>query len=161
MFYRFIITPITYYVNRVLFLFLFSFKEMIFQHLLTLFHIFLIIMPIITIGFKRVVLHVCPNHLIRAKVCITKSEIYMRTWRSPMSAASQGAFVVIPEISRSDISQIIETGKLQVKGFTAACFFVRSVGHSYRLLPTTAPSHKRTRCSPTPENIAQRLCRAC
>ena len=30
----------------------------------------------------------------------------MRTWRSPMSAASQGAFVVIPEISHSDISYI-------------------------------------------------------
>ena len=30
----------------------------------------------------------------------------MRTWRSPMSAASQGAFVVIPEISHSDISGI-------------------------------------------------------
>ena len=29
---------------------------------------------------------------------ITKSEISMRTWRSPMSAASQGAFVDIPEI---------------------------------------------------------------
>ncbi len=37
---------------------------------------------------------------------ITKSEISMRTWRSPMSAASQGAFVVIPEISHSDISYI-------------------------------------------------------
>ena len=32
----------------------------------------------------------------------------MRTWRSPMSAASQGAFVVIPEISHSDISYIIK-----------------------------------------------------
>ena len=31
----------------------------------------------------------------------------MRTWRSPMSATSQGAFVVIPEISHSDISDII------------------------------------------------------
>ena len=37
---------------------------------------------------------------------ITKSEISMRTWRSPMSAASQGAFVVIPEISLCDISYI-------------------------------------------------------
>ena len=43
---------------------------------------------------------------IRTKVRITKSEISMRTWRSPMSAASQGAFVVIPEISHSDISYI-------------------------------------------------------
>ena len=41
---------------------------------------------------------------------ITKSEISMRTWRSPMSAASQGAFVVIPEISHSDISYIIKNG---------------------------------------------------
>ena len=42
---------------------------------------------------------------------ITKSEISMRTWRSPMSAASQGAFVVIPEISHSDISYIIKKQK--------------------------------------------------
>jgi len=42
------------------------------------------------------------------KVRITKSEISMRTWRSPMSAASQGAFVVIPEISHSDISYIMK-----------------------------------------------------
>ena len=35
---------------------------------------------------------------------ITKSEISTRTWHSPMSAASQGAFVVIPGIPRSDIS---------------------------------------------------------
>ena len=42
--------------------------------------------------------------LLRTKTRITKSEISMRTWRSPMSAASQGAFVVIPEISHSDIS---------------------------------------------------------
>ena len=33
-------------------------------------------------------------------------QISMRTWRSPMSAASQGAFVVIPEISLCDISYI-------------------------------------------------------
>ena len=39
---------------------------------------------------------------------ITKSEISMRTWRSPMSAASQGAFVDIPEISLRDISYIIK-----------------------------------------------------
>ena len=32
----------------------------------------------------------------------------MRTWRSPMSATSQGAFVVIPEISLYDISYIIK-----------------------------------------------------
>ena len=41
---------------------------------------------------------------MRTKVRITKSEISMRTWRSPMSATSQGAFVVIPEISLCDIS---------------------------------------------------------
>ena len=35
----------------------------------------------------------------------------MRTWRSPMSATSQGAFVVIPEISHSDISYIIKKTK--------------------------------------------------
>ena len=37
-------------------------------------------------------------------------QISMRTWRSPMSATSQGAFVVIPEISHSDISYIIKNG---------------------------------------------------
>ena len=41
---------------------------------------------------------------VGTKVRITKSEISMRTWRSPMSATSQGAFVVIPEISLYDIS---------------------------------------------------------
>ena len=40
----------------------------------------------------------------RTKVRITKSEISMRTWRSPMSTASQGAFAVIPEIPLADIS---------------------------------------------------------
>ena len=39
---------------------------------------------------------------------ITKSEISMHTWRSPMNTASQGAFVVIPEISHGDISNIIK-----------------------------------------------------
>ena len=53
------------------------------------------------------------RHLLRkkavwTKVRITKSEISMRTWRSPMSATSQGAFVVIPEISLYDISYIIK-----------------------------------------------------
>ena len=44
------------------------------------------------------------------KVRKTKSEISMRTWRSPMSAALQGAFVVIPEIPLCDISYIIKKG---------------------------------------------------
>ena len=48
------------------------------------------------------------DHTIRTKARITKSEISMRIWRSPMSAASQGAFVVIPEISHGDISYIIK-----------------------------------------------------
>ena len=47
------------------------------------------------------------RHLLRkkavwTKVRITKSEISMRTWRSPMRATSQGAFVVIPEIPSVD-----------------------------------------------------------
>ena len=45
---------------------------------------------------------------------ITKSEISIRTWRSPMSATSQGAFVVIPEMSRSNISGIINKGRNQL-----------------------------------------------
>ena len=44
---------------------------------------------------------------IRTKVRITKSEISMRTWHPPMSAASQGALVVIPPISHSDIAYVI------------------------------------------------------
>ena len=42
----------------------------------------------------------------RTNVCITKPAISMQTCRSRMSDASQGAFVVIPEISHSDISYI-------------------------------------------------------
>ena len=42
------------------------------------------------------------------KVRSAKSEIPMRAWRAPMSAALQGAFVVIPEISHSDIFHIIK-----------------------------------------------------
>ena len=54
---------------------------------------------------------------------ITKSEIFMRTWRASMSATSQGAFVVIPEIARGDISYIIKKGEMKMKkrnqkGFT-------------------------------------------
>ena len=54
---------------------------------------------------------------------ITKSEISMRTWRASMSATSQGAFVVIPEIARGDISDIIKKGEMKMKkrnqkGFT-------------------------------------------
>ncbi len=44
----------------------------------------------------------------------------MRTWRSPMSAASQGAFVVIPEISHSDISYI--TKKIMTTGSAGGLF---------------------------------------
>ena len=44
----------------------------------------------------------------RTNVCITKPAISMQTCRSRMSDASQGAFVVIPEISHSDISYIIK-----------------------------------------------------
>ena len=43
------------------------------------------------------------------KVRSAKSEIPMRAWRAPpMRAALQGAFVVIPEISHSDIFHIIK-----------------------------------------------------
>ena len=41
-------------------------------------------------------------------MCITKSELSMRTWRTQMRAAPQGAFVVMQEISHSDISCIIK-----------------------------------------------------
>ena len=41
-------------------------------------------------------------------MCITKSKISMHACRSRMSDTPQGAFVVIPEISHSDISCIIK-----------------------------------------------------
>ena len=59
---------------------------------------------------------------------ITKSEISMRTWRSPMSAASQGAFVVIPEISHSDISYIIKKSKWRF-----CVFFTKSSQNGVRV----------------------------
>ena len=37
----------------------------------------------------------------RTEVYKTKSGVSMRTWRAPKSVASQGAFVVIPEISQA------------------------------------------------------------
>ena len=44
-------------------------------------------------------------------MCKAKPAISMRTWCSPMSATSQGAFVDITETSHSDISCIIKFGK--------------------------------------------------
>ena len=57
------------------------------------------------------------------KVRITKSEISMRTWRSPMSATSQGTFVVIPEISHSDISYIIRRKRETLPSALLAFYF--------------------------------------
>ena len=37
----------------------------------------------------------------RTEVYKTKSEVSMRTWRAPKIVASQGAFVVIPELSQA------------------------------------------------------------
>ena len=37
----------------------------------------------------------------RTEVYKKKSEVSMRTWRAPKSVASQGAFVVIPELSQA------------------------------------------------------------
>ena len=48
------------------------------------------------------------------KVRSAKSEISMRAWRTLMRAASQGAFVVIPEMLRSNISGIINKGRNQL-----------------------------------------------
>ena len=45
----------------------------------------------------------------RTNVCITKPAISMQICRSRMRDAPQGAFVVIPEISHSNISQIIKS----------------------------------------------------
>ena len=57
------------------------------------------------------------------KVYITKSEISMCTWRSQMSAAPQGAFVVIPEISHSDISYIIKIKRETLPSALLAFYF--------------------------------------
>ena len=55
---------------------------------------------------------------------IPKSEISTRTWHSPMSAASQGAFVVIPGIPRSDISYRIIKKRIQfLMGILYSLFF--------------------------------------
>ena len=77
---------------------------------------------------QTLTLHLISKPLVKAacdrtKVRITKSEISMRTWRSPMNAASQGAFVVIPEISHSDISYIT----IQVHPKLGACFGAHAV----------------------------------
>ena len=50
------------------------------------------------------------------KVRMTKSEISMRTWRSFLRAAAQGAFVLVPEISHSDISYIISDPCIALAG---------------------------------------------
>ena len=49
----------------------------------------------------------------RTNVCITKPAISMQICRSRMRDAPQGAFVVIPEISHSDISYIIKKDRKQ------------------------------------------------
>ena len=49
----------------------------------------------------------------RTNVCITKPAISMQTCRSRMRDTPQGAFVVIPEISHSDISYIIKKDRKQ------------------------------------------------
>ena len=73
----------------------------------------------------------------RTKVRITKSEISMRTWRSPMSATPQGAFVDIPEISLCDISYIIKKSILDLGLFPKAHQEIlegRFAGKGYRQL---------------------------
>ena len=40
----------------------------------------------------------------------------MRTWRTRMRTASQGAFVEIPETSHSDISGVIKTAEKGLSG---------------------------------------------
>ena len=72
------------------------------------------------------------RHLLRkkavwTKVRITKSEISMRTWRSPMSATSQGTFVVILEISLCDISYIIRKDAIPVLECRAKSAIIEAV----------------------------------
>ena len=50
-------------------------------------------------------------------------EISIRAWHSCVRTASQGAFVVIPEISRSDISGIIKNRKPAGNDFRGPRFF--------------------------------------
>lgn len=51
-------------------------------------------------------------------------EISIRAWHSCVRTASQGAFVVIPEISRSDISCVIKKPKARGKRFPRASVFL-------------------------------------
>ena len=54
---------------------------------------------------------------------ITTSEISMRIWRSFLRAAAQGALVVIPEISHSDISYIVKREDLNTSTSIRGPFF--------------------------------------
>ena len=91
----------------------------------------------------------------RTKVRITKSEISMRTWRSPMSTASQGAFAVIPEIPLADIScikKLRRSGKTGTKNlFLASCFIMQAISHLDIACITTkiicAPAYTPICCS--------------
>ena len=53
-------------------------------------------------------------------MCITKPAISICTWRSSVSAPPQGAFVVIPEISCSDISYIIKSFYQKMRSLSSA-----------------------------------------
>ena len=54
-------------------------------------------------------------------------QISMRTWRSSMSATSQGAFVVIPEISLCDISYIIRKDAIPVLEYRSKSAIIEAV----------------------------------
>ena len=72
-------------------------------------------------------------------MCITKSKISMHTCRSFMSDAPQGTFVVIPEISHSDISYLIKNLSLYPRtGYYLRCHLV-----CRKIRPlSTMPTHR-------------------
>ena len=74
-------------------------------------------------------------------------QISMRTWRSWMSAASQGAFVDIPKISHSDSSMY---HKKQTPAFLCKSLLIadRVFGQAVCF------QHARLVCTPTDENRA-------
>ena len=81
--------------------------------------------------------------LLRTKTRITKSEISMRIWRSWMSTASQGTFVVIAGISLCDIPDT-------KRAFIRKALFIMQVklprNAQGRCLPCLFEQHHKARC---------------
>ena len=89
----------------------------------------------------------------------------MRTWRSPMSAASQGAFVVIPEISLCDISYIMTKPRSDTRPVTFIVPQVKPQSYNFILLPSRflllILSSFCTRTGTASARSSPRACRSC